>query len=134
VILPKKTPSCPDLSQFSADELSPKADKSDRLPRPRRGELYLGGRMPMSWAERAAVLPGRAWQLACALWFEATCGKRRATVSVSTKTRKRFGLQRRQTFYRALAALERAGLVSVDRRRGRAPLVTILDIPESTDE
>jgi hypothetical protein len=81
--------------------------------------------MPMSWAERAAVLPGRAWQLACALWFEATCGKRWATVSLPANTCRRFGLSSRHVFYRALAALKGAGLVRVEAHPGQRLRITI---------
>ena len=101
-----------------------------RLPRPAKGELYLGGPIPMGWAERATALPGRAWHLACALWFEALCSAGRSpTVQLPPRTLRRFGLGSRTTLYRALAALAAAGLVSVEARRGRTPLVTILPVP-----
>src|SRR5262245_56164373 len=101
-----------------------------RLPRPARGEPYLGGPIPMGWAERAAALPGRAWHLACALWFEALCRPGKPpTVALPPRTLRRFGLGSRTTLYRALAALAAAGLVRVESRSGRPPLVTILPAP-----
>src|SRR5262249_33929289 len=104
------------------------------LPRPAKGELYLGGPIPMSWVERAAGLPGRAWHLACALWFQATVTPpRSATVELAKKTRRRFGLQSRKTYYRALRSLEGAGLVRVEYRPGRPPLVTILSALDARD-
>src|SRR5581483_3598380 len=42
-----------------------------RLPRPAKGEEYLGGPIPLSWLGRAAVLPGKALHLGIALWFAA---------------------------------------------------------------
>jgi DNA-binding transcriptional regulator YhcF (GntR family) len=39
-----------------------------------------------------------------------------------------FGLHR-QTVYKAFEQLQGAGLVEVDRGRGRCPVVTILDAP-----
>jgi hypothetical protein len=85
----------------------------------------------MAWVERAAALPGRAWHLACALWFEAACNKGRAAVSLSMKTRRRFNLLSRPTFSRALAALQSANLIRVETRRGRRPTIIILHPPET---
>jgi hypothetical protein len=46
-------------------------------------------------------------------------------VALTNITSLRFGLDRNAK-YRALAWLEKAGLISVVRKAGRAPLVTIL--------
>lgn len=100
-----------------------------RLPRPGKGELYLGGPIPMEWIERATPLRGRAWHLACALWFDALCARgktKSAVVQPSRRTLRRFGICAASTYYRALDALEIAGLVHVEKRPGRRPLVTIL--------
>ena len=100
-----------------------------RLPRPAKGEAYMGGPIPMTWIAQAAPLQGRAWHLACALWFEALCRKGKAkpaTVQLTRKTLHRFGLMDRKAVYRALEALEDAGLIHVEVRNGRRPLVTIL--------
>jgi hypothetical protein len=126
----KKTPL--DLDKFALDG-EQDAPVRNPLPGPRRGELYLSSRIPMSWVEAAAVLPGRAWHLACALWFEAACRKC-AAVSLPANTRRRFGLAHRRTFYRALDALAEAGLIAVDRRTGKNPVVTILDTPNAEQE
>jgi hypothetical protein len=37
------------------------------LPRPRKGEPYIGGPIPLSWAAVAVRLPGKAWTVGCAL-------------------------------------------------------------------
>jgi hypothetical protein len=100
-----------------------------QLPRPAKGEAYLGGPIPMTWIEKAAPLPGRSWHLACALWFDALCRKGKmkpAIVSLTRKTLHRFGLTERRAIYRALDALEHAGLLRVEARGGRRPRVTIL--------
>jgi hypothetical protein len=47
-------------------------------------------------------------------------------VPLSNITSLRFGLDRNAK-YRALAWLEEAGLISVERKAGHAPLVTILE-------
>src|SRR5262245_51318951 len=92
------------------------------LPRPGSGEPYLGGPIPMGWIHAAVALPGQAWHVACALWFEASCSKgKAATVQLSRRTRRFFRLDR-QAIYRALLALEKAKLIRLTRRRGKVSL------------
>jgi hypothetical protein len=110
---------------------APAAEQSGaaKLPRPAEGEAYLGGQVPMSWIERATRLPGKAWAVGSALWFVGNRSRaKRATVRLTLKTRRRFGFTRKAA-YRALAALEGAGLVRVNRHVGRPLVVTILPAP-----
>jgi hypothetical protein len=65
--------------------------------------------------------------VAIAVWFMAGLRKSR-TVPVSNVTGLQFGLDRNAK-YRALEWLENAKLISVERRVGRAPIVTILEPP-----
>jgi hypothetical protein len=103
---------------------------SGRLPRPQAGELYLGGPIPLAWLSRAAALPGRAFHLAIALWFDALASRAKsATVRLPMKTRRRFGLVCQKTYYRAVGSLKRAGLINDKRRRGKVPVFTILPLP-----
>jgi hypothetical protein len=122
--------SAPDLNLFviGPDEVwpgpRPRRRKARRsLPRPARGELYLGC-IPMSWIERTAPLPGRAWHLACAIWFEASCAGGKPA-RLSGRTRRRFGLTDPGTCRRALAVLVEAGLVRVETRPGRKPTLMV---------
>lgn len=103
-----------------------------QLPRHGPKERFFGGPIPMTWVERAANLPGKAWNLACALWFEALCSPGKSpTVQPAPATLARFGVGTKTTFYRALRALSDAGLVRVDYRLGRPSLVTILPVPST---
>ncbi len=105
-----------------------------RLPRPGNGEQYIGGPIPIGWVMRAAVLPGKAFHLGIALWFEAgRSPSKDPVVTLSAGLIARFGLSARPTRTRALEALEAAGLVSVEKWTGRPPVVTILpaDPPEA---
>jgi hypothetical protein len=77
-----------------------------------------------NWLVRAAHLPGRTLHLAVVLQLLAA-GQRPATVELSNIATLEFGLDRNAK-YRTLAWLERAGLVRVERRRGRSPVVTLL--------
>ncbi len=74
---------------------------------------------------KAAQLPGKSLHVAVALWAIGEL-QNSHVVMLSNSTSLRFGLDRNAK-YRALAWLEEAGLVSVERRIGRAPLVTILE-------
>jgi hypothetical protein len=51
-------------------------------------------------------------------------------IPLSNITSLRFGLDRNAK-YRALAWLEEAGLIAVERKLGRAPIVTLNDAPSS---
>jgi hypothetical protein len=93
----------------------------------RRAEPYLG-KIPGRWLGRAAALPGKALAAGLALWLEASC-KRSACVTLLTSTRQLFGLTSRYTLWRALKALEAAGLIRVEGRPGAHSRITILDVP-----
>ncbi len=86
----------------------------------------LQGPFPRPWFSVAAQLPGKALHLALMIWCTAgICGSRR--VAISNLHALGFGIERNAK-YRALAWLEEAGLIVVERRVGRSPIVTILDV------
>ena len=97
------------------------------LPRHRKGERFLKGPIPLAWLMAAGSQPGKALHVAVALWFLAGVNRNRA-IALSTSLLSSFGVGR-YAGYRALRALEHAGLVSVVRHPGRLPIVTILDGP-----
>jgi len=86
---------------------------------------YLPGPIPVSWLSSAARLPGKSLHVAVALCVLRGSQKSRV-VPLSNITSLRFGLDRNAK-YRALAWLEEAGLIAVERKLGRAPVVTILE-------
>ena len=95
-----------------------------RLPRHNKGEGFLKGPIPLGWLEVASRLPGKSLHAGLALWYAAGL-TRSASVPLSNISGIRFGLDRNAK-YRALLWLEGAGLVRVERKLGRAPVVTIL--------
>lgn len=98
--------------------------REKRPPRHRPGERFLKGPVPWRWVEAAARLPGKALAVGLAAWREAGCRRARSVpLNLSALA------VPRRTAQRGLDALEGAGLVAVDRRRGRPPLVTLLDAP-----
>ena len=79
----------------------------------------------LDWLMTAAQLPGKSLHVGVALCAIGELQNSRV-VALSNITSLRFGLDRNAK-YRALAWLEKAGLISVERRAGRAPRVTILE-------
>ncbi len=111
-----------DLSKLTAPPAPVRA--RTRPPRHRPGEKFLKGPVPWRWIETAAGLPGKALAVGLAAWHEAGCRKC-STVPLNLS---RLAVPRR-TAHRGLCELARVGLVSVDRRKGRPPLVTLLPAP-----
>ncbi len=100
-----------------------------RVPRHHVGQLFLKGPIPWDWLAKAAHAPGRALHVALAVWFEAFVKSAR-TVQLSRARLDDLGLDRHTT-RRGLACLERLGLVSLERRPGCRPQITVLDLSAS---
>lgn len=98
---------------------------STKPPRHRQGERFLKGPIPWPWILRATRLPRGALSMALVLWR--LSGVRRSRTVQLTAAGWREVFPYRQNAYRALARLEAAGLVSVERQQGRGPAVTLLD-------
>jgi len=99
--------------------LSGRADRRGRV-----SGFFLKGPVPLAWLASAATLRGRALAVGVLVWF--MVGIKRATVvTIPASWLAMFGLNR-FAFYRGLAALERRGLVKVERRRGSMPRVTLV--------
>ena len=96
-----------------------------QLPRHKAGEKFLKGPIPMDWLSAAARLPGKSLHVAIAIWFTASLNKS-ATVPLSNLAGLPFGLDRNAK-YRALKWLEEKNLISIERKLGRSPLVTLLE-------
>jgi hypothetical protein len=104
-----------------------KAGKPKRPPRHGPKGEFLRGPIPLAWLSPASRLPGKALALALALWFQ--CGRKNCReVTLSGPILERFNLSRK-AMYRGLNAMESAGLVSLAKRTGKNPTVTILDPP-----
>jgi hypothetical protein len=94
-----------------------------RPPRPQKGQSFLKGPIPLDWLCAAVQLPGKSLHVGIAIWYRAGL-MRSGVVPLSNLAGARFGLDRNAK-YRALEWLEKANLVVVDRKPGRAPSVTI---------
>jgi hypothetical protein len=99
-------------------------------PRPQPGEHFLKGPVPMGWLRAAAQSPGKVMCVAIYLWYLAGLTKRNRFPLPTAKVNE-FGVDR-FTQYRALKELVTAGLISVDRHRGRHPIITLHPAPAKT--
>lgn len=79
---------------------------------------------PLDWLEKAAQLPGKALAVGLAIWALAIAVKTK-TIMVTPASVQGFGVDAAGKS-RALAALAKAGLISMESRRGRFPIVTLL--------
>jgi hypothetical protein len=83
-------------------------------------------RIPLFWC-LAVPQKGCAPKVAGLLWYLSRC-KKRMTFTLTNRFLSKYGIDRK-TKGRALATLERAGLISVERRERRNPVVTMLPGP-----
>ena len=119
----------PDRFHLPSGTMKPQFRQSRKLPRHKAGEKFLKGPIPWLWLIKAAKLPGRALHVGIVLWFLAGM-KRSHQISLSRLQLTNLGVKR-HSGYRGVEALERAGLVSVDRKRGRQAIVTLLESPKA---
>jgi hypothetical protein len=95
-----------------------------RLPGRHTGREFVKGPIPLAWLARAARLPGKALAVGVVLWH--LVGLRKScTVKWAPSKAESLGV-RRHAAYRAQRALEKEGLISVERKCGRCPVITIL--------
>ncbi len=110
----------------SGDSLtSPRVRKGP--PRHRPGEFFLKGPIPLNWLQIAAHQPGKAIIVALELWFRAGVERNR-TIRISLTNLQVAPKLSRSAASRGLGALEEAGLVTVVRKSGRKPAVTLQDV------
>jgi hypothetical protein len=99
-----------------------RAGGSDTKVRPRRSR-FLKGPVPWNWIVQASELPGKALIVGLCLWrLRGAVGN--DTVMLGNVELEPLGIDRAAKS-RALAALERAGLVTIERNLGRLPMVTL---------
>jgi DNA-binding transcriptional ArsR family regulator len=98
------------------------------------GEKYLRGPVPLHWLRLAGGLGTKALLVGLAYWFLAGLRHgRKEGLELASKALSWFGVDR-VAKSRALASLEGAGLISIDRRGHKEIYVTILDVePEARD-
>ncbi len=102
--------------------------KPPRTPAPQRPSTpatwFIRGPVRLWWMQRACFCRAKALNLAQYLWFRYGCGE--YPIKVTPKRLRSYGIGTRQALYRALESLEEAGLVEVDRARGRCARVKLV--------
>jgi hypothetical protein len=91
---------------------------------------FLKGPVPMWWLARAASLPGKSLAVGLCVWRLVGVMKK-DTVRLATKEVEAMGVDRHAKS-RAIRHLEQAGLVAVERKQGRFPIVTVVRDPAPT--
>jgi DNA-binding transcriptional ArsR family regulator len=116
-----------------AGEFAPTADpigadetrlESIEMKTQRRHNRFLKGPVPWDWIVRASALPGKALVIGLCLW-RLQGATTSPTVTLSNAELSPFGIDRAAKS-RALDALEKAGLITAERKRGRWPIVTLM--------
>lgn len=90
-----------------------------------RNRRFLRGPIDLNWLEVAAKLPGKALAVGLVVWL--LVGLKKTDTVTVTRTALSLLNVGRKGGYNGLEALESAGLIRVDRHRGRCPVATVLD-------
>ena len=85
--------------------------------------------IPLGWLSRACRLSGKALATALAIWYLKGLRNSYEGLMLTTAVVERLGISR-YSKSRALRDLERAGLIRVERRPQKNPLVTILKVDD----
>lgn len=88
-----------------------------------QGGGFVRGPIPLEWLQCAIPQGRKALHVAMAIWYSAGF-KKEVTIKLTRKKLKVFGVTT-ETARTLLHKFEEVGLVSVDRKRGRSPIVTI---------
>lgn len=91
---------------------------------------FIRGPILWRWWAQAARLRGKTLHVASTIWLLAGLNRTTRNIRLSGKILRELGVKR-SSAYRAIAALERAGLITVDRRPGRSPIVSLVGVPEN---
>jgi len=99
-----------------------KAQPTDSPTQPKLHH-FLKGPVPLPWLNTAGRLPGKALHVGVYAWYLAGLN-RSMQVRISAHGLQQIGVAR-HAGYRAIWALEKKALISVERKRGCSPIVTI---------
>lgn len=119
--------------------LDPRRLQLKGLPGPPRKRLkvshkkrmgkFIKGPIPRAWILSAAQLRDKALHVGMEVWFRAGLAKSKSVFISLSGIARDMGFSR-STASRGLGALERAGLVTVERSLGRKPRVTVVEVDD----
>ena len=122
-------PYSPDSLRLTPEqvEAAAKAPRRRKPPSERKPRRVFAGNyvpaLPLEWANTAGRLPGKALQVALAIWRQAAL-KKSMTTSLPNEPLAAYGVKERAK-RTALLALEGACLIQVEWKPGCNPIVTI---------
>ena len=107
-----------------------KSESDDGFPVPKHkaGERFVRGPIPYEWLRLALNIGNKTGNLALAIWFLVGV-KGSNPILLTPHVLKDFSISPRSA-RRILSQLETAGLIRMDRKRGRSPLITLLDLKQ----
>jgi hypothetical protein len=114
-----------DADKFRIAEEDIDSIESKKKYLPKKGGIvkFIRGPIPLPWITEAVKLSPCALRISMVIWY--VRGLRKSeTIILSNKMLKEFNLDR-HTKYRGLKLLEGAGLIEVERRFKKNPMVTI---------
>jgi len=100
-----------------------------RPPQHKPNNKFLKGPIPWTWLTRAARQSGKTLHVAIALWFMAGITRSRE-IKLTSILLGTLGVSRFSKRW-ALMALEKANLISVNRNKGKNPVITLLEPPDN---
>ena len=131
-LLRKEMNNLPDIDSLRSQpgSLPQPPARATRPPR-RQSGWFIRGPIPGQWIGEAAKLPGKSLHVALAILYLAGMNKDKGQpVALCRRTLALFGVGQRAG-REALTRLDAAGLVSVVRRSGYCPRVTVLTCAKS---
>lgn len=113
-------------AQAIAARQAPPTARARTRPKAQVDGRFIKGPIPLPWMMSAADLGEGAMKAGLMIWFAAGLWGSHYDISLQPRLRAQFfDGHDPKTFYRALERLEAAGLIDVDRKRGRSPIVSI---------
>ena len=93
-----------------------------------QSKLYVPN-IPLLWLQKVFAIPngGAVLKMALVVWRTYKMNGSQDTFQLTTKYLEPFGISRFQRF-RGLKGLKEAGLIEVDQKSGRAPIITLFNI------
>lgn len=111
------------------ERLSDNSVRRQQAKSKRRTSRFVKGPIPLAWLSSACGLGGKVGQVVLAIWYARGLNGEPVALTASLLTT--FGVTPK-TGRSVLARLETAGLVTVERRRGRCPRVTVIPVKATT--
>lgn len=114
------------------DEISMEVELEQKTSR-KKTKPFFAGPVPLDWLHRACSIQGKALHCALALLHQSKLTGTKC-IKVQPALMRRFGVQRKAR-YSAINALQKAGLIRIEKKPSSAAVtVTLLDVVQQNAE